>query len=65
MAVPRRIDGANSDGVVYATASIINHPNCNTPTLDNDVAIISTSNKIVFSNVIKAGGMSGFNYNLV
>jgi trypsin len=64
MAVPRRIDGANSRCVIYATASIINHPNYNARTLHNDVAIIRTSNNIVFSNVITAGSITGINYNL-
>jgi hypothetical protein len=55
---------ANSGGVVYLTDSIINHPNYNARTLDNDIAIIRTSSPIVFSDVIKAGSIARFNYSL-
>jgi trypsin len=55
---------ANSGGVVYATSSIINHPDYNSALTENDVAIIRTSSNIVFTNVIQPGSFAGSNYNL-
>jgi trypsin len=55
---------ANSGGVVYATSSIINHPNFNRFTLDNDITIMRTTSAITFTNVIRPASIAGTNYNL-
>ncbi|CAH0405210.1 unnamed protein product [Chilo suppressalis] len=53
---------ANSGGVVHNSARIINHPNYNVFTIDNDIAIIHTSSQIHFTNVIRAANIAGSNY---
>ncbi|XP_026759202.2 trypsin CFT-1-like [Galleria mellonella] len=55
---------ANSGGVVYNIASIINHPLYNVVTSDNDVSILRTATNIVFSNVVQAASIASANYNL-
>ncbi|KAJ0182807.1 hypothetical protein K1T71_002176 [Dendrolimus kikuchii] len=55
---------ANSGGIVHTTNSIINHPNYNTRTLDNDVAVLRLSSTITFNNNARAGSIAGANYNL-
>ncbi|CAH0405207.1 unnamed protein product [Chilo suppressalis] len=55
---------ANSGGVVRNSALIINHPNYNRATLDNDIAIIRLASTVGFTNVIQPGSIAGSNYNL-
>ncbi|CAG4977667.1 unnamed protein product [Parnassius apollo] len=55
---------ANSGGTVYNTAQIINHPDYNGRTLDNDVSILRAASTLIFSNVVQAGSIAGSNYNL-
>ncbi|XP_026745784.1 trypsin, alkaline C-like isoform X2 [Trichoplusia ni] len=55
---------ANSGGVVHTVRSIINHPNYNAVTTDNDVAIIRVSSTFSFNNNVRAASIAGPNYNL-
>ncbi|KAL0850909.1 hypothetical protein ABMA28_006818 [Loxostege sticticalis] len=55
---------ANSGGTVLNTQQIINHPNYNRFTLDNDVSIIRTTSNIPFGGNVRAGRIAGSNYNL-
>ncbi|MEE5434597.1 serine protease, partial [Streptococcus pneumoniae] len=55
---------ANSGGVVRTTQAIINHPQYNSATYDNDVAVLRMTTTVSFSNVIQPGSIAGANYNL-
>lgn len=55
---------ASSGGVVHAVQQVINHPNYNDNTLDNDIAILRLASFITFSNVVQAGAIAGTNYNV-
>ncbi|KAL0850910.1 hypothetical protein ABMA28_006819 [Loxostege sticticalis] len=55
---------ANSGGTVLNTNRIINHPNYNTGTTDNDVAIIRTASNIPLGGNVRAARIAGSNYNL-
>ncbi|CAH0405205.1 unnamed protein product [Chilo suppressalis] len=55
---------ANSGGVVINSASIINHPNYNRVTFDNDIAIIRLASIIHFTMAIQPGSFAGAAYHL-
>nr|AAX62035.1 trypsin-like serine protease [Ostrinia nubilalis] len=56
---------ANSGGTELATQTIINHPNYNGWTIDNDVSIIRTALNIpIGSSTVQVGRIAGANYNL-
>ncbi|CAK1602324.1 unnamed protein product [Parnassius mnemosyne] len=55
---------ASSGGQVYRTNQIISHPNYNSRTNDNDVAILRSSSTFSFSNSVRAASIAGSNYNL-
>lgn len=55
---------ANSGGVVHNTALLINHPNYNARTFDNDIAILRTASNIVHNNNVRPATIAGANYNL-
>ncbi|CAG4977672.1 unnamed protein product [Parnassius apollo] len=55
---------ANSGGQVYNTNQIISHPDYNSRTLDNDVAILRSSSAFLFSNSVSAASIAGSGYNL-
>ncbi|XP_059051220.1 trypsin, alkaline C-like [Achroia grisella] len=55
---------ANSGGVVYNVASIINHGSYNSGTQDNDVSILRLASNIGYTNVIQPATIAGSNYNL-
>lgn len=40
----------NTGGIQYGTAAIINHPQYNANTLNNDVSLVRTTGNIVFTN---------------
>ncbi|MEE5450542.1 serine protease, partial [Streptococcus pneumoniae] len=54
----------NSGGVVRTTQAIINHPQYNSATYDNDVAVLRMTTTVSYSNVIQPGSIAGANYNL-
>ncbi|CAG4977657.1 unnamed protein product [Parnassius apollo] len=55
---------ANSGGTVHNTALIINHPNYNSRTFDNDIAILHSATTFSYSNSVRSGRIAGSNYNL-
>ncbi|CAH2267890.1 trypsin, alkaline A-like [Pararge aegeria] len=55
---------ANSGGLVLNSARIINHPQYNTRTTDNDVCVIQAASNIGSSATIRPGNIAGANYNL-
>ncbi|XP_034839259.1 trypsin CFT-1-like isoform X1 [Maniola hyperantus] len=55
---------ANSGGVVHTLSRIINHPNYNSRTTDNDVAVLHVSSAFSMNNNVRAGSIAGANYNL-
>ncbi|XP_026739079.1 LOW QUALITY PROTEIN: achelase-1-like [Trichoplusia ni] len=55
---------ANSGGVVHNSQQIINHPNYNGNTFNNDVSIIRSSSTFSFNNNVRAASIAGSNYNL-
>ncbi|CAG4977662.1 unnamed protein product [Parnassius apollo] len=55
---------ANSGGTVYNTAQIINHPDYNARTINNDVAILRASSTFSLNNNVQAGSIAGPTYNL-
>ncbi|CAK1602325.1 unnamed protein product [Parnassius mnemosyne] len=55
---------ANSGGTVHNCAQIINHPNYNGRTFDNDVSVMRAASTFSFSNSVRAASIAGANYNL-
>ncbi|XP_013133137.1 PREDICTED: trypsin CFT-1-like [Papilio polytes] len=55
---------ANSGGVVHNSNQIIMHPNYNSRTQDNDIAILRAASNFAFNNNVRAGSIAGSNYNL-
>ncbi|NP_001296049.1 trypsin, alkaline C-like precursor [Plutella xylostella] len=55
---------ANSGGTVLATNRILNHPNYNTRTNDNDVALLRSQSNINLGGIVQAGVIAGSNYYL-
>ncbi|XP_013133128.1 PREDICTED: trypsin, alkaline C-like [Papilio polytes] len=55
---------ANSGGNVHNTNRIIMHPNYNSRTQDNDIALLRASSTWGFNNNVRAGSIAGSNYNL-
>ncbi|CAG9796398.1 unnamed protein product [Diatraea saccharalis] len=53
---------SNWGGVVHASSLIINHPQYNTITFDNDISMIRTSANIAFNNAVQPGSIAGANY---
>ncbi|XP_068627076.1 trypsin CFT-1-like [Battus philenor] len=53
---------ANSDGVVYSIALIINHSDYNPYTVDNDISVLRSSTNFVISDTILAASIAGPNY---
>ncbi|KAJ8736124.1 hypothetical protein PYW08_006780 [Mythimna loreyi] len=55
---------ANSGGIVHNVALIINHPQFNSGTNNNDVAIMRSATTIVHNNNVRPVSIAGANYNL-
>ncbi|KAJ8736112.1 hypothetical protein PYW08_006768 [Mythimna loreyi] len=55
---------ANSGGVVHNTNSIINHPQYNSNTYNNDIAVLRSASTFTFNNNARAAPIAGSNYNL-
>ncbi|KAL4716956.1 hypothetical protein ACJJTC_012767 [Scirpophaga incertulas] len=55
---------ANSGGTVYLVKQIINHPKFERSTFENDIAILHTTEEIVFSNVVSPGKYASADYRL-
>ncbi|KAJ8735781.1 hypothetical protein PYW07_007401 [Mythimna separata] len=54
----------NSGGVVHILQFIVNHPNYNSVTIDNDIAILRSSTVIAHNNNVRPVSIAGANYNL-
>ncbi|XP_068626998.1 trypsin CFT-1-like [Battus philenor] len=55
---------ANSGGTVHNVGKIVNHPNYNYLTFDNDIAILQSATVFTYSNRVRAGSIAGSNYQL-
>nr|P35046.1 RecName: Full=Trypsin, alkaline B; Flags: Precursor [Manduca sexta]AAA29340.1 trypsin [Manduca sexta] len=55
---------ANSGGAVHNLNRVRIHPNYNSRTLDNDIAIMRTSSNIAFNNAAQPARIAGANYNV-
>ncbi|XP_075975708.1 trypsin, alkaline C-like [Anticarsia gemmatalis] len=56
---------AHSGGVQHYISQIIIHPSYNRPTIDNDVAVLRSSNNINYiNNAVQPASIAGSNYNL-
>ncbi|XP_069358453.1 trypsin, alkaline A-like [Maniola hyperantus] len=55
---------ANSGGVVHDLSRIINHPQYNSRTTDNDIAVLHVSRAFSMNNNVRAGSIAGANYHL-
>ncbi|KAJ8736109.1 hypothetical protein PYW08_006765 [Mythimna loreyi] len=55
---------ANSGGVVHTLSQIINHPQYNGNTYNNDIAVLRSASTFTFNNNVRAASIAGSNYNL-
>ncbi|KAJ8736117.1 hypothetical protein PYW08_006773 [Mythimna loreyi] len=55
---------ANSGGTVHNVNQIIIHPQYNTNTNNNDIAVLRSASTFSFSNRVRAAPIAGSNYNL-
>ncbi|CAH0695420.1 unnamed protein product [Spodoptera exigua] len=55
---------ANSGGIVHTVSAIFVHPNFNQRIIDNDVAILRTTNFIEYGNAVQPASIAGSFYNL-
>ncbi|KAJ8736122.1 hypothetical protein PYW08_006778 [Mythimna loreyi] len=55
---------ANSGGVVHNVNQIINHPQFNGNTLNNDIAVMRSASTFSFNNNVRAAAIAGANYHL-
>lgn len=52
----RVVVGAHSrttGGIMHTTSRIVNHPNYNSNTLNNDISVVQTASTIVYSNTVQ------------
>ncbi|KAJ8736113.1 hypothetical protein PYW08_006769 [Mythimna loreyi] len=54
----------NSGGVVHLTHSIVNHPQYNSNTYNNDIAVMRASSTFTYNNNVRAAPIAGSNYHL-
>ncbi|KAJ8736110.1 hypothetical protein PYW08_006766 [Mythimna loreyi] len=55
---------ANSGGVVHNVNQIINHPQYNGNTYNNDIAVLRSASTFTLNNNVRAAPIAGSNYNL-
>ncbi|XP_050348343.1 trypsin CFT-1-like [Nymphalis io] len=55
---------ASSGGYVHLVSQIINHPEYNEDTLNNDISVLRVTQAFAFGNTIQAGRIPGSNYGL-
>ncbi|XP_023935765.2 trypsin, alkaline A-like [Bicyclus anynana] len=55
---------AHSGGIVHNTARIYHHPDFESFTTDNDVAVLHMAVYFTFTNTVQQGAIAGANYNL-